>query len=107
MVQGIHGRVGRFAGVLLALLLSAAGAVEAAEPEEAIRPPIDINAASAAELTRLPGIGETTAQRIVEFREQNGPFGRIEDLMKVKGIGEKSFEKLRPSITVGTPKPRG
>ena len=48
----------------------------------------------------IPGIGEVTAQRIVEFREKHGPFGRVEDLLKVKGIGEKSFEKLRPYVKV-------
>ena len=73
----------------------------AREMAEAIRPPIDINAAGVDELTRLPGVGAVTARRIVEFRGQHGPFRRVEDLMKVKGIGEKSFQKLRRSITVG------
>ena len=61
---------------------------------------IDINEASAQELTRLPGIGPVMAERIVQFREQNGGFRRVEDLLKIKGIGEKSFQKLRPSIKV-------
>lgn len=65
---------------------------------------VDLNTASVEELTALPGIGEVTAKRIVEFREQNGPFRRIEDLLKVKGIGEKSFQKLRASITVSETK---
>ena len=63
--------------------------------------PIDINRAGEVELASLPGIGEVVAKRIVEFRKEHGPFQRVEDLMKVKGIGEKSFEKLRPAITVG------
>jgi competence protein ComEA len=63
--------------------------------------PIDLNRAGADELTSVPGIGKTLAQRIVEFREQHGPFKRVEDLMKVKGIGEKSFEKIRPYVKVG------
>jgi len=62
--------------------------------------PVDLNRASAEELTVVPGIGKALAQRIVDFREQHGPFARVEDLMKVKGIGEKSFEKIRPHITV-------
>jgi len=63
--------------------------------------PIDINKATEVELAKLQGIGEAMAKRIVDFRKEHGPFQRVEDLMKVKGIGEKSFEKLRPSITVG------
>ena len=65
---------------------------------------LDINSATVDELIELPGIGETMAGRIVRFREQNGPFQRIEDLLKVKGIGEKSFQKLRPSIKVTPPR---
>ena len=66
--------------------------------------PIDINTAKVADLVKLPGVGEALAKRIVEFRQEHGPFKRVEDLMKVKGIGEKSFEKLRPSIVAATPR---
>ncbi len=48
----------------------------------------------------VPGIGKVTADRIVKWRETNGPFRRIEDLIKVKGIGDKTFDKLRPYIKV-------
>ena len=51
--------------------------------------------------TTVPGIGEVTAARIVQWRDEHGPFRRAEDLMKVKGIGEKSFDKLRPYVKVG------
>ncbi len=63
---------------------------------------ININTATAAELDRLPRIGPSIAQRIVEYREANGPFTKVEDLMRVKGIGPATFEQLRDLITVGT-----
>ena len=62
---------------------------------------IEINNASETELVRLPGIGQVMARRIVLFRRQNGPFGRLEDLRKVRGIGPKVFEKISPYITLG------
>jgi comEA protein len=61
---------------------------------------IDINAASVQELDELPGIGPAIAGRIVEYREKNGPFSKIEDLMEVRGIGEKKFLNLRDRVTV-------
>ena len=61
---------------------------------------VNINTAAATELQQLPGIGERTAARIVEYRQKNGPFKKIEELMNVQGIGEKSFLKLRPQLTV-------
>jgi len=62
---------------------------------------IDLNRATAEELQDLPGIGASLALRIVEYRKENGPFQRIEDLMNVRGIGEKNFVKIRDRITVG------
>ena len=61
---------------------------------------VDLNRAGAEELTAVPGIGATMALRIVEWRDEHGPFRRVEDLMKVKGIGEKSFQKMRPYVRV-------
>ena len=61
---------------------------------------IDINAASAQELQALRGIGEQKAGDIVHYRDENGPFARVEDLLKVSGIGPKTLEDLRPLITV-------
>jgi len=62
---------------------------------------INVNTASAEELTMLPGIGEETAKRIVEYRNKYGIFYSLDELTKVKGIGENSIEKLRPYATVG------
>ncbi len=63
--------------------------------------PVDINKADAAELALLPGVGETLAGRIVEYRDENGPFAAAEDIMRVSGIGESTFAKLRDLITTG------
>lgn len=59
---------------------------------------ININTASATELQSLPGIGPQKAEAIIHYREENGPFQKVEDLMKVSGIGEKTFEKLKEHI---------
>ncbi|MCD2136832.1 helix-hairpin-helix domain-containing protein [Salinicoccus halitifaciens] len=61
---------------------------------------VNINTATAEELTILNGIGEKKAQLIVEYREQNGLFMAKEDLMNITGIGEKTFDSLEPYITI-------
>jgi competence ComEA-like helix-hairpin-helix protein len=61
---------------------------------------VDINTATRGELTGLPGIGDAYADRIISFRQEHGRFSRINDLMRVPGIGRKRFEALRPFITV-------
>jgi competence protein ComEA len=64
--------------------------------------PVNINIATAAELESLPGIGPKTAEAIVKYREANGPFQTIEDIMDVPGIAEGTFEKIKDRITVGS-----
>ena len=65
---------------------------------------INLNTATQADLESLPGIGKSTAQRILEYRQKSGGFKKVEELMNVKGIGEKSFLKIRNRLTVTSPK---
>jgi len=103
-----HSTVAR---LLVALLLAtgpltaAASLVHAAGPDARQESaPVDVNSASVEELMSVPGIGQVVAQRIVEFREKNGPYKSVDDLLKVQGIGEKSLAKLRDRLTVGKAK---
>ena len=93
--------------MVLALAVPAAQAQEKAEKAEKAKPaasassPVNLNTATVAQLETLPGIGSRTAQLIVEHRQKNGGFKKIEELMNIKGIGEKSFLKIKPLVTVG------
>ncbi len=80
------------------------GAVEVPEGMFAVDPtaPVDINSADAKILESLPGIGPTKAVAIIKWREQHGPFSKPEDIMKVKGIGPKTFDAMKSRLTVGT-----
>jgi competence protein ComEA len=62
--------------------------------------PVNLNTATVTELMQLPRVGQKTAERIVAFRKQHGGFQRPEELMNVKGIGEKAFAKLRPFLSI-------
>ena len=61
---------------------------------------VSINSASAEELMRLPGVGPVTAASIISYRQQQGFFQSIDDLIKVKGIGPKTLEKIRPYVSL-------
>lgn len=75
-------------------------AVEAPAQVASVSGAIDINTATVKELQSLPGIGKVTAERITAYRTQNGPFTAIDDLLKVKGIGKKSLDKIRERVAV-------
>jgi competence protein ComEA len=65
---------------------------------------VNLNTATQAQLEKLPGVGAAVALRIIEYRQRSGGFKKVEDLMNVRGIGEKTFLKLKPLLTVTPPK---
>lgn len=102
-------RVTFLVAILLAALAVASPAHAQAKPAStkataSPSSPVNLNTATPAQLETLPGIGPAAAKRIVEYRQKSGAFKKIEELMNVKGIGEKSFLKLKPLITVGADK---
>jgi len=88
--------------IALFVLAAPVPALGAAGDEKA--PRVNLNTATVDDLTTLPGIGPSYAKRIVDFREKNGPFKRVEDLLNVQGIGEKTLEKIRDRITLSSGK---
>ena len=90
---------------VLALGLAAAIAVfslaSAYAQSPAPKAKVNINTASVSELETLPRVGPKVAQRIIDFRTKNGGFKKIEEIMKVQGIGEKVYEDIKDLITVG------
>jgi competence protein ComEA len=89
---------------LIAALVVLPSSVSWAQADKPSSPPsmtqLNLNSATLDQLETLPGIGRATAQRILEYRQKTGGFRRIEELMNVKGIGEKSFLKLKPLVVV-------
>ncbi len=65
--------------------------------------PVDLNTAGLSELLTLPGLGVTKAQAILDDRAENGPFAQPQDVIRVSGIGQATYEKMAPYITVSTP----
>ena len=83
---------------------AAAPSTQANKKEKPAPAIVNLNTAGATELQTLPGVGPAVAGRILEYRQKNGGFKKIEDLMNVRGIGEKTFLKLKPLITIAPPK---
>ena len=89
---------------LSAALAGAQGRATAPKTTATAASPINLNTATMDQLATIPGIGVKTAERIIEYRQKNGGFKKIEDLMNVSGVGEKSFLKMKPLITVAAVK---
>jgi comEA protein len=85
----------------LVLLLSFSFSLQARTSPQTAKKKININTASLSELQEIPRVGEKIAQRIIDFRKKHGKFKKIEEIMKVKGIGEKTFVRMKDLITVG------
>src|SRR5271165_3444952 len=95
-----QGNYGRILSWLLCLLISCCAAPAFAKKKPPAHP-INLNSASAAELQQVPGIGPSTADKILEMRRWYGAFKSVDDLLAIKGIGPKRLEKMRKYLTVG------
>jgi competence protein ComEA len=98
-------------GLAAALVVASPGAALATAPATAQEKPqantprlINLNTATVADLQKLPGVGPAMADRIIEYRQKTGGFKKVEELMNVKGIGEKTFLKLKVLVSVAPPK---
>jgi competence protein ComEA len=67
---------------------------------QTVTAPVNINAASVKELQALPGIGPVTAKRIIDYRTSKGPFATFDDLLKVKGLGQSTLQKISDRIVL-------
>jgi competence protein ComEA len=97
-------RIAAALAVVLAFTLSSGLALAAGKPAPTGK--VNINTASAQQLTALPGVGEKMAARIVEYRQKQGSFKSVSELMNVRGIGEKNLEKLQTYLTIGEAAPK-
>jgi len=88
----------------VATFLFLTGSLAVGENKNQPKKCININTATVEELAALPGIGPVIAQRIVAHREKNGAFRRVEELLIIRGISRKKFEKIKPLITTETKK---
>ena len=100
-----------FSSLLVLSLLSvpagvlAQGAATTTKAADAAIALVNLNSATAEQLEKLPGVGPATAKRILEYRQKSGGFKKIEELMNVRGIGEKAFLRMKPQLTVSAAKP--
>jgi competence protein ComEA len=88
------------AAVLFVALVSLTGA---AQKKVTPAQPIDLNAATVAQLEQVPGIGPATARAIVKMREKSGHYQRVEDLLAIHGISQGKFEKMKPYLYLNPP----
>ena len=100
----------RMAGALaLAVMATAGGEARGLQTPDATKTAapaalVNLNTATAAELERLPGLGPALVARILDYRQKNSGFKKVEDLMSIEGIGERSFLRLKPLVTVTQPR---
>jgi competence protein ComEA len=99
----MNSRTSRRLVFALAAILCASGLSAAGNSEAVAGKKININQATAKDLANLPRIGAKVAERIVEYRQAHGSFGKVEDLMEVKGVGEKLFTQLKPYVALSGP----
>ena len=97
--------------IALLLIVFSGPATAQQRPSRGAKPPatasmesVNLNSASAAQIAALPGIGQKTAELIVQYRQKNGPFKKIEEIMNVRGVGEKSFLRIKDRLTVAAAK---
>ncbi len=93
--------VAAYAG-LLAIALCGIAATTKKPPVK----PVNINTANSEELQQVPGIGPATAQKILQMRKSYGPFKSVNDLLAIRGLGEKRLNKMRKYLTVGQAAPK-
>ena len=101
-------KIHRVVAVALTLAVLASGGIVAAAEKAAAPAParVNINTASAEQLAALPGIGARLAGRIVEYRQKQGAFKSTQELLNVKGVGEKNFQKIQGQLSVADAQPR-
>ena len=85
--------------IVMALVLSTGLATAAGKPAPSGK--VNINTATAQQLTALPGVGEKLAARIVDYRQKSGGFKSVSELMNVQGVGEKNLARIQPFLTTG------
>jgi competence ComEA-like helix-hairpin-helix protein len=90
---------------VLAFVMSAGFALAAGKPAPAGK--VNLNSASVEQLATLPGVGEKLAARIVEYRQKSGGFKALQELMNVKGVGEKNFQRIETHLTLGETAAKG
>jgi competence protein ComEA len=93
----------RILAAALAVALVASTGIAAAAAKPAPTGKINLNTASAQQLTELPGVGEKLAARIVEYRQKSGGFKNVQELMNVQGVGEKNLAKIQGFLTTDAP----